>query len=458
MRSPRRESATFRDRADAGRRLADEVAARLGDLEDDDLVVEALPRGGVPVGFEVARRLAAPLDVILVRKLGLPYQPELAMGAIGEGDVRVLDADLLGRAGVSADELAAVDRRERAELQRRGERYRGGLPHEPMAGRVVVIVDDGLATGSTAKAACEVARAAGADRVVLAVPVAPEDWERRLGDAADEYVCVSTPVPFHAVGQAYDDFSATSDREVVSLLRVAARARGARSSATSPERGAVGGGPKQRDLHLPVQAGSVSGTLVVPPSPTGLVVFAHGSGSSRHSPRNRYVADVLHDGGLATFLFDLLTEREEQDRRNVFDVDLLARRLADATELARAEEDVSGLPVGVFGASTGAAAALVAAAAQPEVVRAVVSRGGRPDLAGDRLPKVVAPTLLLVGGQDEVVLELNRSAAAQLGGPHELRIVPGAGHLFSEPGTLEVVALSARDWFQRHLGPVPPSA
>ena len=458
MRSPWRESATFRDRADAGRRLADEVAARLGDLEDDDPVIEALPRGGVPVGFEVARRLGAPLDVILVRKLGLPYQPELAMGAIGEGDVRVLDADLLARAGVSADELAVVDARERAELQRRGERYRGGLPHEPMAGRVVVIVDDGLATGSTAKAACEVARAAGAARVVLAVPVAPPDWQQRLGGTADEYVCVATPEPFHAVGQAYDDFSATSDREVVSLLRIAARARGARTSTPSSERGAVGGGPERRELEMPVAVGSVSGTLVVPPSPAGLVVFAHGSGSSRHSPRNRYVAEVLHEGGLATFLFDLLTEHEEQDRRNVFDVDLLAHRLADAIALARAEDDVARLPVGLFGASTGAAAALLAAAAHPDVVGAVVSRGGRPDLAGDRLPQVVAPTLLLVGGEDEVVLELNRSAAARLGGPHELRVVPGAGHLFSEPGTLEVVALSARDWFQRHLGPPARSA
>ena len=172
----------FADRADAGRRLA----ARLQDLRDKRVVVLGLPRGGVPVAFEVARALGAPLDVIVVRKLGVPFQPELAMGAIGEDGVRVINREVVRAAAVSAGELAAVEARERAELERRARRFRGGRPRQPLDGRVAVVVDDGIATGSTARAACQVARVQGAARVVLAVPVAPPGWQARIGTVADE--------------------------------------------------------------------------------------------------------------------------------------------------------------------------------------------------------------------------------------------------------------------------------
>jgi adenine/guanine phosphoribosyltransferase-like PRPP-binding protein len=253
----------FRDRTDAGRALAEKLAH----LRDDDVVVVGLPRGGVPVASEVARALDAPLDVIVVRKLGVPFQPEWGMGAIGEGGVRVVDSDIVHRARV------------------------------PLAGRVVV-VDDGLATSSTARAACEVARAAGAARVVVAVPVAPPGW-------------------------------------------------------------------------------------------------------------------------------------------------------------LRARPEVAHLPAGFFGASTGAAAALWAAAADHSI-GAVVSRGGRPDLAGARLGWVTAPTLLVVGGRDRAVLDLNRRAQAQLRCDNRLAVVPRATHLFEEPGTLQVAAELARDWFVDHLGRALP--
>lgn len=446
--------AQFRDRADAGRQLADRLAGEVGGTGhgagQGDVLVMALPRGGVPVGLEVARRLGAPLDVILVRKLGLPFQPELAMGALGEGGVRVLDSDLVRRAGVTASELAEVERHEQAELERRAHRYRQGLQPHPVAGRVVVIVDDGMATGSTARAACQVARAQGAAEVVLAVPVAPPDWETRLGDAADRYVSVVTPESFSAVGQAYDDFSPTSDDEVIRGLRLAAQEDGPLTETVSPERGAVGR-PVAHDLQMPVPGGSVAGQLTVPEPAAGLVVFAHGSGSSRHSPRNRYVASVLEEGGIATLLFDLLTPAEERDRRNVFDIDLLAERLLEVTRLVQSREDVGALPIGYFGASTGAAAALSAAARQPGAIAAVVSRGGRPDLAGPELAQVTAPTLLLVGGLDHVVIELNRTALTQLGGGGALEEIPDATHLFEEPGTLEAVAERARDWFALHF-------
>ncbi|HEX6500592.1 MAG TPA: dienelactone hydrolase family protein [Micromonosporaceae bacterium] len=203
-----------------------------------------------------------------------------------------------------------------------------------------------------------------------------------------------------------------------------------------------------------VEAGPVRlpGHLTVPPDATGVVVFAHGSGSSRHSPRNRYVADVLASAGLGTLLFDLLTSEEEGDRRNVFDIGLLADRLTGATGWLRGRVDAS-VRVGLFGASTGAGAALWAAAEPGSDIAAVVSRGGRPDLAGDRLPSVAAPTLLIVGGDDVEVLELNRAALARLDCPADLAVVPGATHLFEEPGTLTRAAELARDWFTRYLSP-----
>jgi dienelactone hydrolase len=211
------------------------------------------------------------------------------------------------------------------------------------------------------------------------------------------------------------------------------------------------------ELVVSIRAGAetLEGTLGIPGGARGVVLFAHGSGSSRHSPRNRYVAQVLRQAGFATLLFDLLTAREEAlDERTLslrFDIPLLADRLAAATDWIASDPDGHRLEVGYFGASTGAAAALVAAADRPEV-GAVVSRGGRPDLAGAALARVRAPTLLIVGGRDPAVLDLNREALQHLAAEKELAVVPGATHLFEEPGALEEVARLAADWFGRHLG------
>jgi len=202
----------------------------------------------------------------------------------------------------------------------------------------------------------------------------------------------------------------------------------------------VGAGP----FHLP-------GTLTVPENPRGVVVFVHGSGSSRFSPRNTYVADALNDAGFATLLFDLLTEEEEADRRNVFDIHLLAERLVGVVEWLEGQEAIAGLPLGLFGASTGAAAALVAAERLGPRVAAIVSRGGRPDLAGEALGFVGAPVLLVVGGNDTDVLALNRIALTRLAGESSLSVVPGASHLFPEPGALDRVVGLALDWFEARL-------
>jgi len=226
-------------------------------------------------------------------------------------------------------------------------------------------------------------------------------------------------------------------------------------AATTAAPAASAADPPVRSEEVRPVAGAVrlAGTLAMPEGSGGIVVFAHGSGSSRHSPRNRYVAGVLNDAGLSTLLFDLLTPEEERDRANVFDIGLLAGRLAEVTGWLRAQPQAASAAVGYFGASTGAAAALWAAAQPGADIAAVVFRGGRPDLARPRLTAVTAPTLLIVGGHDEVVLDLNRRAQAELRCENHLAIIPGATHLFEEPGTLAAAAALARDWFTSHLAP-----
>jgi len=429
----------FRDRVDAGRQLAQ----RLEHLRGQDVVVLGLPRGGVPVAFEVADALHAPLDVIVVRKLGLPFQPELAMGAIGEGGFRVVDRALVARARITTEEWQSVERHERDELEKRIVRFRRGRERLDLHGRVAVIVDDGIATGSTARVACDVARHLGAARVVLAVPVAPiETLQGWTG--VDELVSVDTPRQFGSVGQYYEDFSATRDEEVIVLLDAAERR--IQDAARLPD-----GVDCDLEVEIPADGVALQGHLHLPDEPRGVVVFAHGSGSSRHSPRNRFVASALYRGGLGTLLLDLLTPVEEQDRARVFDIELLAQRLVAATRWLRERPDTSLARVGYFGASTGAAAALTAAAELGEGVAAVVSRGGRPDLAWECLHEVTAPTLLIVGSHDPAVLDLNRRAQARLSCPNRLTVVPGATHLFEEPGTLAEVSILAKDWFVEHL-------
>jgi putative phosphoribosyl transferase len=218
------------------------------------------------------------------------------------------------------------------------------------------------------------------------------------------------------------------------------------------------------EQQVRVRAGGVvlDGGFAVPDGARGVVLFAHGSGSSRHSPRNRFVAEALREGALATLLLDLLSPEEEaadaRTRQLRFDIALLSGRLVGAIDWLAHQAGARGLPVGLFGASTGGGAALVAAAERPDAVGAVVSRGGRPDLAGDALPMVRAPSLLIVGGDDEAVLGLNRRAMARMSAPVTLEIVPGATHLFEEPGALEQVARLARDWFVRYLVPATEPA
>jgi putative phosphoribosyl transferase len=216
--------------------------------------------------------------------------------------------------------------------------------------------------------------------------------------------------------------------------------------------------PSQVLVHIPADAVTLEGELILPLGGQGVVVFAHGSGSSRHSPRNTFVASVLQAAGLGTLLFDLLTRTEDTNYETRFDIALLTRRLVAATHWLQQQPKIKTLAVGYFGASTGAAAALEGAAVLGSAIKAVVSRGGRPDLAGAALARVYTPTLLIVGGEDHGVIELNRHAYAHLRGEKQLVIVPGATHLFEEPGTLEEVARLASQWFTQHLHATPGEA
>lgn len=432
----------FADRADAGQRLA----ARLSAIGLDRPVVYALPRGGVPVALEIARELGAPLDLIMVRKIGAPGAPEVALGAVVDGarPQTVVNEEVRRRSGADDVYLERARALELQELERRRALYIGDRAPVDPAGRTAIIVDDGLATGATMKAAIIAMKQRGAGNICVAIPVAPIDTVKAMEAESDRVVCLHAADRFYGVGAYYDDFHQLTDEETIGLLR----------QRWSQERLGMPAPPaavSRRRVSVPPR--DLPGDLWVPAQPRGIVLFAHGSGSSRLSPRNIAVAERLNAAGFATLLFDLLTPAEALDRRNVFDVSLLAERVVEAVLYVSGEPDVADLPLGLFGASTGAAAALLAAAELGDRVAAVVSRGGRPDLAGPDLTRVVSPTLLIVGGNDTHVLDLNRKALAALTSEKLLKVVPGAGHVFEEPGTLENVTELASAWFQHYLVP-----
>jgi putative phosphoribosyl transferase len=339
--------------------------------------------------------------------------------------------------GMTETMLDATLEEESRELRRRVARYRQDQPPISLRGRTAIIIDDGMATGMTDLAAVRAVRKRGAGRVLVAVPVASSEAVAVLEQEADRVICLTVPRRLYGVGMWYEDFAPVSDEEVLALL-AATRNQSASGADPHPATGdgartrpGIAPEPVEEELVFELDGTSLPASLIMPAHPQGLVVFAHGSGSSRHSPRNRAVAKDLANAGFASLLFDLLSAREGERRELAFDVALLSDRLQEVTRRARSEPRLATIPVGYFGASTGAAAALCAAAALGEGIAAVVSRGGRPDLAGDALRRVLSPTLLIVG---------------------EREVIEGAGHLFEEPGALERVCLLASDWFRRYLG------
>lgn len=423
----------FMDRRDAGRQLA----AKLAHLRHEQPVVLGLARGGVVVAAEIARELGAPLGVLVARKLGAPQQPELGIGAVAPNGVMALNQELIARLGIRAEDITTIVERETAEIGRRLDSYAGDRPLPNLKDRAVLIIDDGLATGYTALAAVRYVRSQEPKRVVLAIPVCASQAMNMFSHEVDELVCCEVPEDLLAVGYWYEDFAQTTDEEVLALL--------ADQSAIATS----------QTVRVTLHEGYIEGDLTVPSGAKGLVIFAHGSGSSRHSSRNKFVAERLNDASFGTLLIDLLTLEEEHADRETghirFDIPLLADRLEAATRWAQSDMAAKALPIGYFGASTGAAAALISASRMPEI-QAVVSRGGRPDLAGPALQHVATPTLLIVGSRDEPVISLNQQAYAALRTEKEIQIVEGATHLFPEPGALGEVARLAITWFGRYLG------
>lgn len=430
-------SLPFADRSEAGRRLAERVRPHAV----NDPIVLALPRGGVPVGAELAQRLAAEFDVLMVRKIGLPGHPETGVGAIAE-DGHVLYDDLaLARLRVPRQALSDTVASERDELDRRRRAYRGERAAPRIAGRDCVVVDDGVATGGTARAALRMVRQTGPSRLVLAVPVAAPEALEMLREEADALVVLTAPDNFRAVGEWYDDFDQLSDGHVISILS-----------------------ERERLQHRPdvargvrIRAGQVylDGDLTMPTALRGVVVMAFGQGQG--DPRWRATASALQRAGYATLLLDLLTGEEQGAGGGSGETDtrVLAERLSAAVTWLRRATDAASEPLGVLGSGTAAPAALVTAAERPQDVASVVVHGGRIDQAEPSLSSVRVPTLILLESDDSFVRELGEWTRGRLGGTSELRVVSGAERLLRGDLGWRQVAVETLGWFDRHLSHRP---
>ncbi|WP_141731367.1 phosphoribosyltransferase [Oligoflexus tunisiensis] len=436
----------LKNRSEAGQLLAEKLMAY---ADQPNVMVLALPRGGVPVGFEIAQRLKAPLDVFLVRKLGVPGHEELAMGAISSSGDRVLNQEIIDALQISDSVVERVTQRERQEIKRREALYRQNKPPLKFQGKTVVLVDDGLATGSTMLAAIRAVQKQKAAKIVIAVPLAPPSTFDSMKKLGDEMICLMTPEPFYGVGLWYEDFTQTSDDEVVSLL-----AQAETWIRTDPEEKDL---PGMQHISIPAGAVELPGKLLIHDGDSqGLVMLIHGTGYPGQSPQHDHIAHRLHEDGFSTVRFDLLTEEEEaselQSRHLRFDIPLLTKRLIQATEWVKNELAHDHQPIGYFSSSTGTAAALKAAATLGHDIKAIVSLSGRPELAGESLSKVTAPTLFLMGGQDIAIMDLNVCARSRMRpGLVRIEVIPQASHLFEEEGAWLRAANLTSHWFEQHL-------
>lgn len=453
--------AAYRDRVHAGRVLARALAPL---VPAAGATVLGIARGGVSVARAVADALGAPMDVVVVRKLGVPGLPEVALGAVAEGATSPVLDPVAAYVGVPGEILRRIAFEEREEARRRIARYRGGRPLPDLHGRTVVLVDDGLASGATMRSTIALARERGAARVIAAAPVASPASCKQLAGDADLVVTPLVPDPFEMVSTYYDDFAPVADAEVLAAAgRVPSgdgRGGGDRGE-MSPFPGGVDDG-EERPVSIATDEGlTLAGDLGRPArwlasgeGARGLLILAHGGGSSRRSYRNRYLAGVLRMAGWETLRLDLLTPEEQgEDAASAeyrFDIPRIARRLSAAVSWGAAPEERPGgdRPIVLFGASTGAAAAVIAATAHPHLVRGVIARGGRVDLAGDALRALRAPLLLVVGGADAPTLRANRDAIRVTRADVTIQVVRGAGHAFEEPGAIGAVGEHATRWLR----------
>lgn len=437
---------SFRNRSQAGRRLSE----ALREFDSPDLVVIGLARGGVAVAAEVARGLGRPLDAAIVRKVRVPFATEVAMGAVGEDGSEFIEREFLESAAITPAELARSTARARTEATSAVAAIRAGEPPLDVSGHTIILVDDGIATGSTAKVACLMMRRRGASRIVLAAPVGPRDIAREFGGLADDVVILESPEPFFAVGAHYEWFPQLTDRDVIDLLERS----GHTPRAADPSAGESDGDRLDEHVTIPTGPADESDGLIAelhsPPQPTAAVVFVHGRGSDRHSTRNIFIASALNDAGYATLLFDLATRAESADGSPDLDLTVAAERTRAAVRWLR-QRMGDELPIALVGSSTGAAVALATACGHDSGVATVICRGGRVDLASGTAPVLQVPVLLIVGGDDDLVLTWNRRFATALESAHELVVIEGATHLFAEPGALDRCTEVMTEWLDRQF-------
>lgn len=425
---------TYLNRKHAGQLLAEKLLK----YKNSNPQILALPRGGVPVASEIATALRAPMDVLIVRKIGAPYQPELAVGALCEDEAPIWNPSILSRMGLEPDDMHKIVKKESDKIKKQIQLFREGRELTAFEKKTVIVVDDGLATGSTMLAAVNYLKKKGVTEIIVAAPIAADTSCEKLRAEVAGVVVLDEREDLRSVGEWYIDFTQVSDEQVVALLEESRKLEKAQINT--------------QEIVMPLKSVKLIGDLTSFSSMKALIIFAHGSGSSRKSTRNRQVARYLNDRGFGTLLFDLLEDQEALNRKNVFDLGLLNERLVQATYFIRQQKNLKDIPIGFFGASTGAGAALIASAKlqESEKIFAVVSRGGRPDLAGETLKEIVIPTLLIVGGLDYDVIDLNEQARKSLRNC-ELKIVPDATHLFEEPGALENVSQLTEEWFSHYL-------
>ncbi len=448
----------LRDREQGGRLLA----GVLGPLRAEGVIVLGLARGGVPVALEVARGLEAPLGVLSVQRIGADQFPECTIGAAAEGGAVYVRRESLRELGITEIEAAELAAQATVQVARRARAYRGDAPAPNLGGRTVVLVDDGVATGATALVAMRAVRGLGAARVVLAAPVIAATAFPRLRQEFEEVVALDWPHPFLAVGVWYERFHRMSDEMAVECLRRTVERLPKREAdriwdGEGPPRWPVDSPASQRTevVAIPWDGGrpdALQGDLVVPSDARGVVVFS--TGSVRESPRYRVISRALHEAGIATLRWDLLSSAERRDGtiRHPLDPRFLTSRIATVVRWLSSYPATRGLHRGLYGSTGGAVATLSAVAQDPALVDAVVVRAGELDtMSAPTLAGIRVPVLLVVGSKDESGLSANRAALMRLA-TADLAVVPGATDLFHEPGALDAVARVAAEWFKRWLG------
>ena len=439
------EGALYHDRSQAGAKLAQSLER----YRDAGVLVLGIPRGGVPVAAEVARYLHAELDIVVARKLGAPGQPELALGAVTANGGRFLNEEIIRELAASHEYVEAETERKTTEARAREKYMRQARPPASIAGRTVIIVDDGLATGATMRAAVRSVRKAQPTHLIVAAPVGARESCDAIRDEADEVVCPLQPEPFFAVGLYYRRFEPVSEEEVRRLLSAASVVPQLSSADGPPQTTAA----REQEVWFRNASGArLAASLVLPEGieRPPVVVFAHGFGSSRHSSRNRAIAERLSANGIASLLFDFTGHGDSQGSEQEATIPQMVQDLTAAIDVLNRRPDVDPGRIGVSGSSSGGIVTTLVAARDPRVQAAVLRSVAAEGLFDDA-SRIHAPTLVIAGEDDIPIVEEDRALADALGGEHRFVTIAGAGHLFEGPGQQEEVAEHSASWFAEKL-------